>query len=154
MLAQVQCHRLFAIYRALLTHSSLPILSSQSGVRGAVEHSRKGRRVQDSRFYPMHSPSLIVVNIDTVAWIMREAESDCGSRKSSHFLLSSHRLKKPSFLGYKKYVTLAVGSVSINYGVTWKDWTGMYLPRCRSFVSPDHPSSNDSSRGAGTAVAY
>jgi len=51
MLAQVQCHRLFAIYRALLTHSSLPILSSQSGVRGAVEHSRKGRRVQDSRFY-------------------------------------------------------------------------------------------------------
>jgi len=67
MLAQVQCHRLFAIYRALLTHSSLPILSSQSGVRGAVEHSRKGRRVQDSRFYSMHSPSLIVVNIDTVA---------------------------------------------------------------------------------------
>jgi len=89
----------------------------------------------------MHSPSLIVVNIDTVAWIMREAESDCGSRKSSHLLLSSHRLKKPSFLGYKKYVTLAVGSVSINYGVTCKDWTGMYLPRCRSFFSRTIPPS-------------
>ena len=87
---------------------------------------------------------------------MREAESDCGSCKSSHFLLSSHRLKKPSFWGIKNMspLVLAVGNASIDYDGTCKDWPGMYLPCRPSFFYPDHPSSNDSSRGAGTAVAY
>ena len=62
---------------------------------------------------------------------MREEESNCGSHKSSHFLLGSRWLKKASFLGSKNTspLVLTIGSVSINYDGTCKDWPGMYLPR-------------------------
>jgi hypothetical protein len=98
MRVQVQSHLLFAIYTASLTRSSLPIFS-QSGVLDVVEHNCKGGRVQDSRFYPMRSPSLIIVNIDMAGWIMRETESDCGTGRLFHFLPSSHRLKQLLGLG-------------------------------------------------------
>lgn len=39
---------LFTIFTASLPHHSLPVCGSEIGVLGVVEHSRRGRRVQDS----------------------------------------------------------------------------------------------------------